>query len=163
MLLAATACATIPPQQGAVPIVEGQRVRVTLASRVATGRLQGSVVSLSADTLVVAREEGGERRLTRSQVETVEVSVSRTVEPVKAAGYGLLAAAPLILPAVIIIPLVVPEYAFAAFGLVVMPAAGAAAVGGLIGGGPQDQWGKAAWPVDPAAAAPDSIAGERDR
>lgn len=155
--LAAEACATVPKQHSPVPIEIGQRVRVTLASRVATGRLQGTVLSISPDTIAVEREEGGERRLSRTQVDEVEVSVSRIVEPVKAAGYGLLAAAPLLVPMIILIPLVVPEYAGAAFGLLVGPVAAAAAVGALMGSGPQDVWVDGIWASDSIPVPPDSL------
>jgi len=39
-----------------VPIAPGQRVRVTLSSRVATGPLQGRVVSVQPDTLTIERQ-----------------------------------------------------------------------------------------------------------
>ena len=155
--LSPQACATMPKGQSAIPVETGQRVRVTLASRVATGRLQGTVLSISPDTLAVEREEGGERRLSRSQVEEVEVSVSRTVEPVKAAGYGVLAAAPLLVPMIIIVPLIVPEYAGAAFGLILGPIAAAAAVGALMGSGPQDVWVEGLWASDSMPSPPDSL------
>ena len=147
LLGVATACATIPTRQEAIPIEEGQRVRITLASRVATGRLRGTVASLTPDTLVVAREEGGERRLSRSQVESVEVSVSRTVEPVKAAGYGVLTAAPLIALVILILPFAGCECGAAAFWYLLGPVAAAGTVGALIGSGPQDVWVEAVWPT----------------
>lgn len=157
--LIAQGCATVPKGQSAIPVETGQRVRVTLASRVATGRLQGTVLSISPDTLAVLREEGGERRLSRGQVEEVEVSVSRTVEPVKAAGYGVLAAAPLLVPVIIVLPLLVaPEYAGAAVGLVLGPVVAAGAVGALIGSGPQDVWVEGIWASDSLPFPPDSLA-----
>jgi hypothetical protein len=162
LLLAATACATIRPRQEAIPIEEGQRVRITLASRVATGRLQGTVASFSPDSLVVAREEGGERRLSRSQVESVEVSVTRTVEPVKAAGYGVLTAAPLIIPVFLVLSAGVCECGGAAFWYLLGPVAAAGAVGALIGSGPQDVWVDALWPTDLRTESSDSLAVEPD-
>ena len=156
--LTAQGCATVPRGQSAIPVETGQRVRVTLASRVATGRLQGTIVSISPDTLAVEREEGGERRLSRGQVDEVEISVSRTVEPVKAAGYGVLAAAPLIVPMLIIVPIVVPEYSGAAFGLILGPVAAAAAVGALMGSGPHDVWVEGIWASDSLPLPPDSLA-----
>ena len=62
-LAATAACATVPKPGGPILVAPDQRVRVTLSSRVATGPLQGTVVSIYPDTLVVAREEGGERRV----------------------------------------------------------------------------------------------------
>lgn len=160
ILLAATACATISQRQEAVPIEEGQRVRITLANRVATGPLQGTVLSFAPDTLVVAREEGGERRLSRSQVEEVEVSVSRTVEPVKAAGYGVLTAAPLIVPVFLVLSAGVCECGGAAFWYLLGPVAAAGAVGALIGSGPQDVWVEAVWPTEIRVESSDSLAVE---
>ena len=161
--LAAEACATVPKEHSPVPLEPGQRVRVTLASRVATGRLQGTVVSISPDTLAVEREEGGERRRSRAQVDEVEVSVSKTVEPVKAAGYGVLAAAPLLVPAIIVLPLLLaPEYAGVAVGLVLMPVAAAGAVGALIGSGPQDVWVEGIWAYDSVLVSPGSLAEPRE-
>jgi hypothetical protein len=159
-LVAATACATIPQRGSTVPIEVGQRVRITLASRVATGRLQGTVASLSPDTLVVAREEGGERRLSRSQVEEVDVSVSRTVEPVKAAGYGVLTAAPLIVPVFLVLSAGVCECGGAAFWYLLGPIAAAGTVGALIGSGPQDVWVEAVWPTEIRSESSDSLAVE---
>ena len=155
-LLALTACATTREREGPVPLAAGDRVRVRLASRVATGRLQGTVVSVLPDTLVVAREEGGERCLSRAQVEEVEVSVSRTDEGVKAAGYGFLAAAPLLIIPVIFMVLE-PQVGAAALGYVLLPAAGAAALGAVIGSGPQDVWAPAVWSLTPWPAPPDSV------
>jgi hypothetical protein len=156
--LAVPACATTPEREGPVPLAAGDRVRVTLASRVATGRLQGTVVSVSPDTLVVAREEGGERRLSRSQVQEVEVSVSRAAEPLKAAGYGALAAAPLILLLFLVVPFAAGEGGTSAvLGFVLVPVAAAAAIGGAIGSGPQDAWVEANWPSQFAPALSDSL------
>jgi hypothetical protein len=152
----------MPKEQSAIPVETGQRVRVTLASRVATGHLQGTVLSISPDTLAVEREEGGERRLSRGQVEEVEVSVSKTVEPLKAAGYGVLAAAPLLMPAIIVLPLLLtPEFGGAAIGLVLMPVAAAGAVGALIGSGPQDVWVEGIWASDTVPVPRDSLAEPR--
>jgi hypothetical protein len=157
-LLALTACATTPEREGPVPLAAGDRVRVTLASRVATGRLQGTVVSVSPDTLVVAREEGGERRLSRAQIEEVEISVSRAAEPLKAAGYGVLAAAPLVLLLVLVVPFAAGEGGTSAvLGFVLVPVAAAAGLGGAIGSGPQDAWVKADWPSQSASALSESF------
>lgn len=157
-LAALTACASVPERQGAIPVEMGQRVRITLASRAATGPLQGTVVSVSPDTLLIAREEGGERRLSRSQVEEVEVSVARTSEPGKALGYGVLVAGPLIGIASVVA--LTSEYGFAVFGVIFAPVAAVAALGGLIGGGPQDVWVEAIWPSISAPASPDSLHSE---
>ena len=157
--LAGQACATMPKGQGSIPIETGQRVRITLASRVATGRLQGTIVSISTDTLAVEREEGGGRRLSRSQVEEIEVSISRTVEPVKAAGYGILTAAPLIIPVVVI--LAFSPYGLAGFQILLVPVAAAGAVGALIGSGPQDVWVEGIWASDSVEVSPDSLAEAR--
>ena len=158
-LLAVLACATTPAREGPVPLAVGDRVRVTLASRVATGRLQGTVVSASPDTLAVAREEGGERRLSRAQIAEIEISLSRREEGVKAAGYGLLAAAPLLVIPVIFI-ILEPQVGAAALGYVLLPAAGAAAIGAVIGSGPQDAWVPAVWSSIPSPAAADSVPAE---
>lgn len=140
-----------------VPLAAGHRVRVTLANRVATGPVQGTIASISPDTLVVAREEGSERRLSRSQVEEVEVSVSRNVEPVKAAQYGVLAAAPFLLLALLFAPSVAGEADASLFAIIFVPVAAAAGVGAAIGSGAQDVWVDAEWSSDPAPARPDSI------
>lgn len=154
-LAALTACASVPERQGAIPVEMGQRVRITLASRAATGPLQGTVVSVSPDTLLIAREEGGERRLSRSQVEEVEVSVARTSEPGKAVGYGVLVVAPLI--GIALVFALTSEYGFTVFGLILAPVAAVAAVGGLIGSGPQDVWVKALWPAEQMQLPADSL------
>jgi hypothetical protein len=146
-LAATTACVTVPLPEGPVLIATGQRVRITLSSRVATGPLQGSIRSLSPDTLVVLREEGGERRLTRSQIDRIEVSVTQVRDPMRAAGYGILAGAPLLIPLAIVLPLVAAEYGADASAvlLVLVPVAALAAVGAIIGSGPQDVWVEAMW------------------
>jgi hypothetical protein len=158
-LLAVPACATTPEREGPVPLAAGDRVRVTLASRVATGRLQGTVVSVSPDTLVVAREEGGERRLSRAQIEEIEISMSRREEGVKAAGYGFLAAAPLLVIPVIFI-ILEPQVGAAALGYVLLPAAGAAVLGAVIGSGPQDAWVPAVWSFTSSPAPAESVPAE---
>lgn len=155
-----TACATVPERQVAIPVEMGQRVRVTLASRVATGPLQGTVVSVSPDTLLIAREEGGERRLSRRQVEEVEVSVSRTVEPMKAAGYGIVAAAPFLVLATLFAPIVAGESDASLFAIIFVPVGVAAGIGAVIGSGPQDVWVEAIWPSSSAPASPDSLHSE---
>jgi hypothetical protein len=156
-LLPLTGCATTPKQLGPIPIAPGDRVRVTLANRVAVGPVQGTVASISSDTLVVAREEGGVRRLSRGQVEEVEVSVSRAAEPLKAAGYGVLAAAPIVLLLVLVVPFAAGESGTSAIGFVFLPVAAGAALGGIIGSGPQDAWVEANWPSQPAPAPSDSF------
>lgn len=155
-LLPLTACATTREGEEPVPLAAGHRVRVTLASRVATGPVQGTIASVSPDTLVVAREEGGERRLSRSQVEEVEVSVSRTVQPVRAAGYGALTVAPLVILLVLVVPLTT-EGGNAAIPYAFFPLVGAALLGAMIGSGPQDAWVQAIWPAQHAPALSDSV------
>jgi hypothetical protein len=59
---------------------------------------------------------------------------------------------------IIIVPLVVPEYAGAAFGLILGPVAAAAAVGALMGSGPQDVWVDGIWTPDSLPLPPDSLA-----
>jgi hypothetical protein len=140
-----------------VAISPGQRARVTLASRVATGPLKGDVVSVSPDTLVVAREEGGERRLSRTQVERVDVSMARERDPVRAAKYGILAGAPLLVLAILVAPIASGESGTSAFGIVLIPVAGLAALGAAIGSGAQDVWVEAAWPGTDTPAPTDSL------
>jgi hypothetical protein len=157
-LLLLMACATTPGQESRIHVAPGDRVRVTLANRVAIGPVQGTVASITPDTLVVAREEGGERRLSRSQVQEVEVSVSRAAEPLKAAGYGVLAAAPLVLLLFLVVPFAAGEGGTSAvLGFVLVPVAAAAAIGGAIGSGPQDAWVEANWPSQFAPALSDSF------
>jgi hypothetical protein len=132
-----------------VPIAPGQRVRVTLSSRVATGPLQGRVVSVQPDTLTIEREEGGERRITRHQMDVIEISVTRIRDPMRAAGYGILAGAPLFIPLAIVATLFAAEAGVSVYIIVLAPAAGLAVVGAIIGGGPQDVWVDAFWPPDP--------------
>jgi hypothetical protein len=160
MLMPLIACATTQEREGPVPLAAGDRVRVSLASRVATGRLQGTLVSVSPDTLVVAREEGGERRLSRGQVEEVEVSVSRTQEPVKAAQYGVLAAAPFLVLALLFVRPVAGEAGTSGAVIVFVPVVAAAAVGAAIGSGVQDVWVEADWSSVPVAARSDSVPSE---
>ena len=142
-----------------MPITTGQRVRITLSSRVATGPLQGSIRSVSPDTLIVMREEGGERRLTRSQVDRIEVSVTKVRDPMRAAGYGILAGAPILVPLVIVLPILAAEYGSDASIVlaVLVPVAALAAVGAIIGSGPQDVWTDAAWTGASAPVAADSL------
>ncbi len=130
-----------------MPLTPGQRVRVTLSSRVATGPLQGTVVSALPDTVTIEREEGGARRISRTQIDRIEVSVARVREPEKAAGYGILAAAPLLVLAVILSPIAAGESGSTAIGIVLVPLAAVAAVGAAIGSGKQDVWVEASWPT----------------
>ena len=158
-LAAATACASVPLPEGPLPVTTGQRVRVTLSSRVATGPLQGSIRSVSPDTLVVLREEGGERRLSRSQIDRIEVSITQVRDPMRAAGYGILAGAPILVPLVIVLPLLAAEYGSDASIIlaVLVPVAALAAVGAIIGSGPQDVWINAVWTGPSAPGAADSL------
>ena len=139
----------------------GDRVRVTLASRIAPAPLIGTVVEIGPDTLVVEREEGGLRRLSRAQVGRIEVSVRREYEGGKAAGYGVFAAAPLLVLLGIAAPIIAAEgndaWVLAMLGVAV---GGSLLVGVLIGGTtPQDTWTDAHWP-EPAVA-PDSLPSPR--
>lgn len=164
LLAASTACVTVPMPETPVPIATGQRVRITLSSRVATGPVQGSVRSVSPDTLVVLREEGGERRLTRDQIDEIEVSVTQVRDPMRAAGYGILAGAPVLIPLVIVLPLLAAEYgtdapALSTVLVVLVPVAMFAAAGAIIGSGPQDVWVDAIWTASLAPGATDSLGG----
>ena len=144
-------------------ISPGQRVRVTLSSRVATGPLQGTIASVLPDTVTIEREEGGVRHLTRGQIDEIEVSVTRVRDPMRAAGYGILAGAPLLVPLAIFAGLLASEYGAGTWTILVVlvPAAGLATVGAIIGGGPQDVWVDAIWPSNPAAAStPDTTSAE---
>jgi hypothetical protein len=127
-------------------------VRVTLSSRVATGPLQGTVVSVLPDTLTVEREEGGARLLTRRQIDEIEISMITVRDPMRAAGYGILAGAPLLVPLAIFAGIIAYEAGTSAVIVVLAPAAGLAAAGAIMGGGPQDVWVDAFWPPDPDAA-----------
>lgn len=160
LLAATTACVSVPVPKEPVALAPGQRVRVTLSSRVTTGALQGRLLSASPDTLVVAREEGGERHVSRSQVELLEVSVARTSEPEKAAGYGILAGAPLLIPLFIFAPILAYEAGMDTMTILLVPVAALAAVGAAIGSGKQDVWVEAAWPTPEAAVPVDSIGAE---
>ncbi|MGH7567058.1 MAG: hypothetical protein ACREK2_09535 [Gemmatimonadota bacterium] len=155
------ACATAPAHPvEPIPVEIDQRVRVTLSSRVALGPLIGTVISVSSDTLAVAREEGGVRRLSRSQIERVEVRVERVRDPMGAAGNGILVALPWLLigvPAVALLGEGSPD-AFLLY--VIVPVVGIATVGAVLGGGPQDVWVEASWPGTDAPAPTDSFGGE---
>ena len=157
LLPAPTACATTPEPDDTIPLTAGQRVRITLTNRVATGPVQGTLMSVAPDTLVIAREEGGERRLSRNLVQDVEVSVSRTVDPMRAGQYGILAAAPLLLLAVLFAPVAAGESYATTFAIIFVPVAAAAAVGAAIGSGAQDVWVEASWLSDPALGRSDSL------
>lgn len=162
LLAALTACATVPTPVDPVALSPGQRVRVTLASRVAPAPLQGTLLFASPDSLVVRREEGGERRFSRTQVERVEVSVARTSEPEKAAGYGILAGAPLLIPLIILAPIVAYEAGKETMMIILVPVAALAAVGAAIGSGEQDVWVEASWPRLEAVVPTDSIGAENE-
>lgn len=155
---ATAACATVTARpEDPIPVEVDQRVRVTLSSRAALGPLQGTVVSVSPDTLVVAREEGGVRRLSRNQIDEIEVSLTRTRDPVSAAGYGILAGAPLLIPLIILAPLVAYESKSGAVGIVLVPIAALAGIGAAIGSGPQDVWVDASWDATGAPTPADSL------
>ena len=155
----------MPERHGPIPIAVDQRVRVALSSRVAVGDLQGTVISISPDMLAVEREEGGIRRLSRSQVAGIEVSVGRERDPIRAARYGILAGAPLLVLAVLFAPIAAGESGNSAVGLVLVPVAAVAAVGAAIGSGAQDVWIDGTWAegdtVDALGSLPaDSLAAE---
>jgi hypothetical protein len=133
-------------------IRSGDRVRVTLASRIAPAPLIGTVREIGPDTLVVEREEGVLRPLSRAQVGEIEVSVRREYEGGKAAGYGVLAATPLLVLLGIAAPILAAE-GNDAWVLTILGAAvgGSLLVGALIGGTTrQDTWVEARWPEAPA-------------
>lgn len=126
----------------------GDRVRVTLASRIAPAPLVGMVIEIDPDTLTIEREEGGLRRLSRIQIESIEVSVRRELETGEAAGYGILAAAPLLVLLAIALPIVAAEAGGAAWSILGAAVGGSMLVGALIGGTtPQDTWVEARWPA----------------
>jgi hypothetical protein len=159
-LAATTACATVPSPEGLVTLSPGQRVRATLSSRVARAALQGTAISVTADTLTVEREEGGLRSLSRDQVERVDVSVGKERDPVKAARYGILAGAPLIVLAILFAP-IASEDSPTGIGIVLIPVAALAAVGAAMGSGKQDVWVEASWPAQDIGP-PDSIGAESE-
>jgi hypothetical protein len=140
------ACATAQRRPAeSIEVATDQRVRVTLSSRVATGPLQGLVVAVSPDSLVVAREEGGVRRLSRSQVDRVEVSVERVRDPLGAAGEGVLLTLPWIIVGLPVITLLATNETEALLLYVVAPVVGVATIAAVLGGGPQDVWVEASW------------------
>lgn len=152
------ACASVPVERPAGPVAvePGQRVRVTLSNRFAPAPLIGTVETVDPDTLVVAREEGGTRRVARAAVERVEVSVARESDPTRAAGEGILAGAPWLVPLAVVLVLFGDEItegegAAALWPIFVIPVAAMAITGALIGGGPQDVWVTAEWPPGPDA------------
>jgi hypothetical protein len=137
--------------QEAREVRPGDRVRVTLASRIARAPLIGTLTELGPDTLVVEREGGGLRRLSSAQVDRIEVSIRRQYEGGKAAGYGVLAATPLLVLLAIAAPIIAAEgndaLVWAMLGAAV---GGSLLVGALIGGTtPQDTWVEAHWPGEP--------------
>lgn len=163
LIAALTACASVPTPEEPIAITPGQRVRVTLSSRVAPGRLQGTIVSVLPDTVTIEREEGGVRPLTRRQIDEIEVSVTKVRDPMRAAGYGILAGAPLLVPLAIFAGLIAYEAGTSTLIVILAPAAGLAAVGAIMGGGPQDVWVDASWPsgFGPESAADTTAAEDR--
>ena len=153
-----TACASVPTPEGPVALSPGQRVRVTLSSRAALGALQGNVQSVSVDSLVVEREEGGVRRLSRSQIDDIRVSVARERSFGRGAGLGLITVAPWIAAAGVAILLFPPD--MGPDETFVKVIGGVVAVGAVLGGiTRQDVWVDALWPtVKPLP--PDSLAVE---
>lgn len=139
----------------------GNRVRVTLASRIAPAPLIGTVTEVGPDTLEVEREKGGFRRLSRAQVGRIEVSVRREFEGAKAAGYGFLAATPLLVLLAIAAPIIAAEGNDAVVWAVLGAAVGGSLLAGALIGGttPQDTWVEARWPEPPATA--DSLPSSR--
>lgn len=157
------ACASVPVERPAGPVAvePGDRVRVTLAHRFAPAPLVGTVIAVGPDTLAVEREEGGERRLARALVERVEVSVARESDPTRAAGEGILAGAPWLVPLAVVLVLFGDEItdgesAVGLWPIFVVPVAALAIVGAVLGGGPQDVWVAADWPADPASRGRDA-------
>lgn len=67
-----------------VLVTPGQRVKVTLASRIAPGPLIGTVFLVDSDSLVVQRGTASQR-VTRGQVLRIEVSTAREYRPGEAA------------------------------------------------------------------------------
>ena len=124
----------------------GDRVRVTLASRIAPSALIGTVTEVGPDTLVVEREEGGSRQLSRAQVGRLEVSVRREYEGGRAALNGFLVMSPLVVLGVIFYVLSPADVSAAAGTLAIVAGLGGAVAGALIGGTtPQDTWVEARW------------------
>lgn len=154
MMATATACVTVPaPPAGPIPVEVDQRVRVTLSSRVALGPLQGTVLLVSPDTLTVEREEGGLRKLSRNQIDRVEVSVEQERDAFGSAGNGLLAAAPFLALGGIALLFFPPDYKGAAFTFTLLTAGGAVMVGSFMGASTdQDVWVEASWPAFHAPA-----------
>jgi hypothetical protein len=114
------------------------------------------VVSISPDTLVVEREEGGERRLTRSQVDGIRVSTSRQRNPIGGAGLGLVAVAPWLALATIATLLFPPD--LRPDNTILIVAGGAAAAGAVLGAiTHQDKWVEAFWPGTSAPLPTDSF------
>jgi hypothetical protein len=153
-----SACATVrAPSTEPIEVAADQRVRVILSSRVATGPLQGLVVAVSPDSLVVAREEGGVRRLSRSQVARVEVSVERVRDPLGAAGDGVLLTLPWLIVGLPVVTLLATNETEALLLYVVAPVVGVATITAVLGGGPQDVWVEASWPGTAAPTPTDSL------
>ena len=141
----------------------GDRVRVTLASRIAPAPLIGTVTVVGPDTLEVEREEGGVRRLSIAHVGRIEVSVRREFEGGKAALNGFLVMSPLVALGVIFFVLGSGDVSAAAGTLAFVAGLGGAVAGAMIGGTTlQDTWVEANWP-DPRAPSGqvDSLRGHR--
>lgn len=125
----------------------GDRVRVILASRIAPAALIGTVTGIGPDTLVVEREEGGSRRLSRAQVGRIEVSVRREYEGGRAALNGFLVMSPLVALAVVFFLMGPGDVSAAAATLAIVAGLGGAVAGAMIGGtSQQDTWVEARWP-----------------
>lgn len=138
-----------PSGQGEPPTIKsGDRVRITLARRIAPGPVVGTVASIGVDTLVVERD-GDLRSLARGQIATIEVSQGRKTNTARAAGYGVLAALPVIGLLVVFLP-AASEAQPAAYIFIGAVVAGSALLGALIGGTtPEEDWVEGRWPKPP--------------
>jgi hypothetical protein len=149
---AALAVTGLPASGQEAPEVRpGDRVRVTLASRVAPAPLVGNVLAMTPDTLVVEREEGGVLRVTSRQVDRIDVSIERRHKTFgEAAGAGLRVASPLLaLLAVAGVAAGGGEIAGSYVAAVVLGVAAASAFGGawLFGTTAEDVWVEATLPT----------------
>jgi hypothetical protein len=108
---------------------------------------------------VIEREEGGIRRLSRSQVGEIRVSVSRERDFVRGARLGLVAVAPWLALGTLVSLVFPPEVGPGDTFLMVV---GGVVVAGAVLGGitRQDLWVEASWPGTEAPLPTDSLGAE---
>jgi hypothetical protein len=149
LMLAILLTATPAFAQGTTAVRIGDRVRATLAGRLAAAPLIGTVISVSRDTLVIEREDGSVRALAAARVEKVEVGLTGESDSTKD-NASLLVPALFLVPVAILFPVALIKGeaggGAVALGVLLVSAAAVGTFGGRIGSGPEDLWFEADWP-----------------